>query len=239
MKQYVEGGFVTKLEAASEYVTLSTFTLTVAELREDIEAVRSEIPSLAKYATRDYVDGAVNALKELFIALLNAKDYATKEELSEVVATIPQEGVDYVKPEVIQEKLSQYAKTTELERVASTIPSKEYIAEQVENGLSTLHKVASTGDYNDLENKPDIEGSITEALKEYSTTAELQEWTKGYVQAEIDESEERTNATIEATKNDLQEQIDAIEHHDTEAMHFKGVVESLPEEAEEGDSYTL
>lgn len=217
------------------YVSVETRETDLIEINGQLNALRETLATLSKYATKDFVVGQVGALHDLIISFIESEHFATKEELNEVKESIPQKNIDYLTPETIVEKFGEYAKQSSLEAVAKTIPSKEYIQERVDAGLSTLHPVAFSGDYDDLENKPEIEKTIDDKLKQYATFAETKEYVHGYVQGQVDESESRTDIKIHDTKEYLEELIASIEHIDKTAVHYRGIVQELPESAEEGD----
>lgn len=238
LKTYMAENFNTKEAAAGIYVSLETRENDLIEINENFAALRQTLSTLSKYATKDYVEGQVKALHSLILSFIQSEQFATKDELHEVAESIPQKNIDYLSPETIMEHFSLYAKKTQLDAVAATIPSKEYIEERVESGLDKLDSVAFSGEYADLKNTPNIGKAIDEKLKPYSTSAETKEYIHGYVHGEIDESEKRTDVKITENREYLEALIAAIEHIDKTAVHFKGIVQELPETAEEGDCVT-
>ena len=126
--------------------------------------------------TQEALDALKTELQNKIDAKEDEGDYATSEELTDVLEAI--EGVaedTYTKAEVDKKiadvvsgggvQLDSYATVEALNEVKTTLEAKDVelagqIAPLVE-AIAKLHKVATTGDYNDLENKPDLTQYVT------------------------------------------------------------------------------
>ena len=104
---------------------------TIDYVDQEIASVESEIPSLDGYATEQYVDDAV--------ASIDLSDYATKSELDAVEAEIP--------------SLTGYATESYVDTAISNIPDPDW--SDIQN-KPTFATVATSGDYDDLLDKPTI-----------------------------------------------------------------------------------
>ena len=126
--------------------------------------------------TQEALDALKTELQNKIDAKEDEGDYATSEELTDVLEAIADvaDGT-YTKAEVDKKiadvasgggvQLDGYATVVALNEVKTTLEAKDVelagqIAPLVE-AIAKLHKVATTGDYNDLENRPDLTQYVT------------------------------------------------------------------------------
>lgn len=243
----VADGYTTKETHNTDITTLretdipSVFTRAQLYTDGEVELLESKLST--DYATKDYVDGAVSALDSLFKELIRETSVEIARvdtDLQAAKETIPVAGEDFYSTDQTNEKIAEAVNTRaarsdlealdiKVETMKGTIPSRANIVTIAdENNAAKLARVAFTGSYNDLSNLP--------RLEDYATLATVRE--KCYVlETQLKHTIETGDTTVEAT---LRNYIDNVKFYtDLASMHFKGVVEALPETASNGDTYTV